>query len=270
MKKKYNWIIIVALSLIIALPFILNWVMQWNTRWEYVGDDTDWLQFFGAYLSSVVAFIILWITYNQNRKENKQNRNLQLKTIKYQQQKDLLNQLNDACIEYVFSFNDLDFQKLCSYATTNRIEIYGFTKSMRERIIKADTRVGFLMQKEKSEYANEYNRARHKYFNDYLSKIEDINKFVYLIHPLETLTFDKIRDVIGGERWDLTYNFRGHILKSTRFSEYPNDISQAIFSALADYSKSFVRYFEDFREVNRVFIEQEKVRIDNSLTEDYQ
>lgn len=89
--KKYWW----GLLIILIIPILINYILLLPAITPIVGNDTVWLSFWGSYLgaiiSAAVAFVILAIQYRQNQKENIANRQLQVNTIKHQQE---LNQLH--------------------------------------------------------------------------------------------------------------------------------------------------------------------------------
>ena len=67
--KKY-WVI----SLMIALltPIILNFILLIPAFTNIVGTETDWLEFWGTYLSAIASFamvFITWKTLEQNREQ---------------------------------------------------------------------------------------------------------------------------------------------------------------------------------------------------------
>lgn len=92
--KKYWW----AVLIILALPIVINFLLLVPAFSPIVGENTDWLSFWGGYLGAIVsagvAFIILYIQRNDNKtqndsnrteneKQNEANRHLQLNIIKH-------------------------------------------------------------------------------------------------------------------------------------------------------------------------------------------
>lgn len=109
--KKY-WVFALV---VILLPFGLYWVIKQPCGFTDIGGDDapkEWLSFWsnylGALISSIAAFIILGVTYNQNRKENRLNRELQIQAIMQQQERDRMLQLRKSCTIYsnVFDVNE--------------------------------------------------------------------------------------------------------------------------------------------------------------------
>lgn len=82
--KKYWWVILA----VVLAPLIINVLILWPAFFCFVGEDTDWLGFWGAYigtiLSSVIAFYVLHKQLEQNHTENCNNRELQISILEYQ------------------------------------------------------------------------------------------------------------------------------------------------------------------------------------------
>ena len=68
--KKYWW----AFLVLIIAPVLINYLILKPAFFNFVGKDTDWLGFWGAYigtiLSSVIAFYVLYKQLEQNHNEN--------------------------------------------------------------------------------------------------------------------------------------------------------------------------------------------------------
>lgn len=122
-RKNYTWLILLAIIIMIGLPYILNSIMMKEQLFNYIGKDTDWLSFWGAYLgaiiSSAVAFIILFDT----RRQNNANRNTQLNLVIYQQEKDRLNDLKIASVKFSNLFDTNDFIAMVAEMNTDRNKV---------------------------------------------------------------------------------------------------------------------------------------------------
>lgn len=67
--KKY-WVIFLMIALLI--PIILNFTLLIPAFTNIVGTETDWLEFWGTYLSAIASFamvFITWKTLEQNREQ---------------------------------------------------------------------------------------------------------------------------------------------------------------------------------------------------------
>ena len=72
--KKYWWVF----PFILLLPFVINFILLIPAFSPIVGENTDWLSFWGGYLGAIisagVAFAILHIQRKDNEEDNKNNR----------------------------------------------------------------------------------------------------------------------------------------------------------------------------------------------------
>ncbi len=117
--QKYRWTIIIVI-LVTSIPIAINFILLFPSFTSIVGDNTEWLSFWSGYISAAVAFVILHIqrmdskkqienNKKENKRENEENRKLQLNILKYQQEMQWLNMFRQASIEYVsaYTYNDL-------------------------------------------------------------------------------------------------------------------------------------------------------------------
>ncbi len=58
--RKFKWLIFLVL---LALPFILNYVLNWDCGFTTIGEPKDWLMFWGAYVSSILTATMAYIAY---------------------------------------------------------------------------------------------------------------------------------------------------------------------------------------------------------------
>lgn len=112
MKEFINkyWLV---LLIVVLLPFVINGFILIPSFLPFVGKDTDWLTFWGAYLGAVissgVAFYVLHKQLDQNHNENEYNRKLQISIMEYQQRSAWLIELKAKMTDYfkAFSQNDI-------------------------------------------------------------------------------------------------------------------------------------------------------------------
>ena len=111
--KKYWWVILIILT----LPIAINFLLLVPVFSPIVGENTDWLSFWGSYLGAIisagVAFIILSIQYQQNKKENNDNRELQKNVLKHQLKTQWLADLKIKLIDYYNAFHYIDLYNIC-------------------------------------------------------------------------------------------------------------------------------------------------------------
>lgn len=109
-------LLIVAI-IILIIPLIINKVILLPAMFDVVGEGTDWLSFWGAYLGSIisaaVAFIILCIQKSENEKQNKTNRQLQFNILKYQQEQSYLNDFIVISSKLIAIINPLEIKTIC-------------------------------------------------------------------------------------------------------------------------------------------------------------
>ena len=105
--KKYWWCVII----IVFAPIVINYLLLIPAIGPVVGEDVHWLSFWGSYLAALIptvgAFMILYIQRRDSlgenekrRKENEENRNLQINILKYQQEMQWLNEKRDILIDF--------------------------------------------------------------------------------------------------------------------------------------------------------------------------
>ena len=117
--KTYWW----AILMVLIAPVSLNFIILMPAFSSIVGTETDWLSFHGSYIGSVIASLItLYVLYKQlqhnheenektrqeNQTVNEKNRQLQLDILKYEQEKQWLQELKIACLDYIVSYNPND------------------------------------------------------------------------------------------------------------------------------------------------------------------
>lgn len=109
--------------MVLIAPVLLNFIILMPAFSPIVGKDTDWLSFHGSYIGSVIASLItLYVLYKQlqnnheenektrrdNQAINEKNRQLQLDILKYEQEKQWLQEIRTACLNNIYSYNHND------------------------------------------------------------------------------------------------------------------------------------------------------------------
>ena len=128
--KKYWWVI----PFILLLPFVINFILLIPAFSPIVGDNTDWLYFWGGYLGAIisagVAFVILYIQYQQNNVENNKNRQLQISALKYQQERDQLQFVIKILSELITLIDPIKVGRLCNQFGINDTNIFSKIDSL--------------------------------------------------------------------------------------------------------------------------------------------
>ena len=118
--KKYWW----AILIILILPVAINFALLVPAFSPIVGEDTDWLAFWGGYLGALVsagvAFIILSVQFKQNQDENNTNRELQKNVLKHQLKTQWLADLKIKLIDYYNAFHYIDLYNVCVLMRDNQ------------------------------------------------------------------------------------------------------------------------------------------------------
>lgn len=145
--KKYWWTILV----ILILPGIINLVLLIPRFFPIVGDEIDWLSFWGGYIGAIisagVAFAILHIqrkdnekqneeNRTENKKQNEANRTLQINVLKHQQKTQWLNELKGKCLEYYLGFDInalIDFKGSINISATTQKDSFDTLKVLCEK-----------------------------------------------------------------------------------------------------------------------------------------
>ncbi len=118
---------LIAILLVFVLPFFLNWVLMLDCSFDFVGQDTDWLAFWGAYLGAV--FTLLLGLYSIHRNNQKQiclmRHEAQIHALQIEIEK-----LNLQRVEFI-NYARKDLQLVDSLRVTNLI--YALEKHLRTR-----------------------------------------------------------------------------------------------------------------------------------------
>ena len=105
----------IVLGTIIIAPIAVNCFLQIPAFTSIVGNETDWLSFWGGYLSAIisalVAYLILQKQLHQNQIENKNNRELQKNLFTIEQEKLWLKDLRILFAQYIVSFDYSSIEK---------------------------------------------------------------------------------------------------------------------------------------------------------------
>lgn len=186
--KKYWW----AILIVIIAPILINYLILKPAFFNFVGKDTDWLGFWGAYigtiLSSVIAFYVLHKQLEQNQKENKSNRELQIDILKYQQKSQWLTELKVKLAEYykAFSFNDVnaigDNILVKSIRLSEQIkDARTSLKLIMDNFNIADFSKGILFPKDLDSRETELLAKLKSYSNELSSLLEDLDWYLFSV-----------------------------------------------------------------------------------------
>lgn len=107
--------VLIFIIVIILIPIILNWTIKMPAFFEFVGLDTDWLNFWVTYISAVASFAMVFITWHAL----KQNDRL------LQQNDDLLQQNKAQLNEMIRQWDEENKPRLEMYFVKDEIPVKG-------------------------------------------------------------------------------------------------------------------------------------------------
>lgn len=147
----------------------------------FVGKDTDWLGFWGAYigtiLSSVVAFYVLHKQLEQNHAENRYNRELQISIMEYQTKSQWLTELKSKMVDFynAFSQNDITMLGDCFVSYDNKGYINKEIKRISDKMKIADFAKGLLFPNKLDNKESECLVKLKTYTEEFNALLEDLN-----------------------------------------------------------------------------------------------
>lgn len=174
--KKY-WVVIP----IIIAPILINWLLLKPKIFDFVGDDSTWLNFWGTYigtvLSTMVAFYVLYKQMEQNHTENRNNRELQISILEYQIKSQWLTELKSKMADVYNAFSQNDLTMLGdSYGFYDKIPyIVKEIKRISDKMKDADFAKGLLFPKDIDRNESKFLARLHGYEEEFNALLEDLN-----------------------------------------------------------------------------------------------
>ena len=248
--KKYWWV----LPFILLLPFVINFILLIPAFSPIVGENTDWLSFWGGYLGAIisagVAFAILYIQRKDNEKQYETNRKLQLDILLYQQEMQWFNELKLKSIEYHNAFDQNDIIKLCNLIHKNKKETIQEAEDLIKILVNNNNKVSFafefLFSRERDEEEKNILLTLQKYNLAYQALICDVQFVVRILKKHEDpnqlfLYIDDYRNenripqITENRLVDIINNFNNFFL-----TEYTNFINQ-LFRARGNFHSTLIQ-----------------------------
>lgn len=130
-------------------PFLLNWFLQIPSFCSIVGSDTDWLQFWGAYIPGIASFVMIYYTWKTiDTSHNDSERNIQFQREMKQKEDDnnalqLFLSWESNVIEVMSPLSDLKLRDLIS--TDKLLEAKYYGKGLLTSALTAKTRLSYLV-----------------------------------------------------------------------------------------------------------------------------
>lgn len=198
--KKY-WVVIP----IIIAPILINWLLLKPKIFDFVGDDSTWLNFWGTYigtvLSTMVAFYVLYKQMEQNHTENRNNRELQISILEYQIKSQWLTELKSKMVDVYNAFSQNDLTMLGdSYGNYgNNQYIIKEIKRISDKMKDADFAKGLLFSKDIDRNESKFLARLHGYEEEFNALLEDLNWLAHLN---------------GNDKFRTDSNFRNEIIQN--------------------------------------------------------
>ncbi len=193
--KKYWWIALV----ILLLPITINFVLLIPSFTAVIGDEIAWLSFWGGYLgaiiSTVAAFIILYIQRKDNESENEKNRvdnevqnkqnreeneklnranrQLQLNIMKYHQQYHWLDEFRNASLKYSQALNNNNLVLISNMMWEHPQDAFNIVKQLFDDLDTYHAKFAFTRkQNEKSATLAQYIREKAELYRCSLNDLQ--------------------------------------------------------------------------------------------------
>lgn len=186
MKPWIKYTIIFA-TIIIA-PIAVNGFLQIPAFTSIVGSETDWLSFWGGYLSAIisalVAFLILRKQLEQNQIENKNNREHQEKLFIIEQEKLWLKDLRILLAQYIVSFDYSSIEKAADeiiHSKRYKKPTIDF-EAMLHKKQQVDASVRLYLSGIEDEEIHKYLLTLEHFNNEYCGLIEDLSWVSYVLY----------------------------------------------------------------------------------------
>ena len=177
MKWKFILLFFVIIIILLAVPVSINYLILNPTPEGFrVADPSNgWLNFFAVYFGSVitalVSFVVLHRTIKNNHKENENNRKLQTAILKYQVNKDKINNTKELFARYIYSLDYFGIKSLAKTFDNNKRAYFGSIRQLMENTSIAfqmlDFELADFKDPKEKQYKDSINTFRFRY-NDLL------------------------------------------------------------------------------------------------------
>ena len=177
MKWKFILLFFVIIIILLAVPVGINYLILNPTPKGFrVADPSNgWLNFFAVYFGSVitalVSFVVLHRTIKNNHKENENNRKLQTAILKYQVNKEKINNTKELFARYIYSLDYFGIKSLAKTFDNNKRAYFGSIRQLMENTSIAfqmlDFELADFKDPKEKQYKDSINTFRFRY-NDLL------------------------------------------------------------------------------------------------------
>lgn len=106
MQCKNEWVhVAIILLVLMAVPFLLNWVLQWRAVVPVIGDEVSWLAFWGTYIGAILTAWMVYATFKTIQKTVNLN--------KAQWRKDWLDSFRAAAADMIIATDRTFIGQIC-------------------------------------------------------------------------------------------------------------------------------------------------------------
>lgn len=289
----YWWLILVAVVTLL-LPVLLNFLVFSPTSQLSVGTLQDWMAFWGSYLaatlSSLAAFIILYIQrkdhhqeiesskfenniknakdrqkylndnariLKENQQENAKTRKILLDIFTQQQEVLWLSDLRIALVNYISAYRENEIKEVIDSIQESLYEsIHQKLKKIYSTITLADTALNLIIiENSKTSIGDTYQKELAKLYARYISIINDIHHLACLYYKKEPISNEASNNL-------------NHLLSAMCIDSKDMDYNQ--FSELAcQIIKPLSTIFEAVITLSDSCIKEERQRIGSIMNSDY-
>ena len=286
--KRYWW----AILIIFGLPPFLNFFVFKPTSQLSAGTLQDWMSFWGNYLgatiSTLTAFVILFIQRKdhkrevdlnrlenqrengrnrqyahqenvilaeKNRLENDRNRQLQLRTLSYQQEVQWLSNLRKALANHICAYRENGIKEIINSIQDSSFEsIQQKIKVLYDTLALTDTALDLVIIENPQTMVGEtYKKEQGQLYQRFVSIIKDIQLLTCLYYnkiPISNEDSNKLNKLI------VAMGINSPTIDYNQFSELAHQIT-----------KPLPDIFETVRELSKNCIKDERQRIDSILND---
>lgn len=262
---NHKWFLIWGGLIIVTLPIALNYILLIPLNANIVGDSTHWLSFWGGYLgaiiSSAVAFIILYIQYRNNKKENTKNRQLQLNVLQYQQEIVWLNNLREVMIKNLqlyHSNNLIDIRNMIS-SNNDLYHIMDKTRSIIDNLRLTETTINMMIQE----------RSNQEHIKTYYDTINDTRqKYISVLRDIQIISAIFCNKITKSQLRQYFNNYDAIAsVELKNFVDGSNETLSKILDFMDVQIKSCTNCFEEIGTTVQLCISTEQARINSILND---
>lgn len=270
--KKYWW----AIAIIVLAPVVINFVLQIPAFVRIIGNNTDWLTFWGNYLSGIIGALatlfVLSKTLQQNHEENEHNRiaieqenranrELQIRVIKHQQEMQWLNSFRQESAQYIQIYNTNDLIEVANVLIAKPQEAYNMLKPLFDRAKRYDIQLAYITKNDKT--AKELiEKISHK-FKKYSEVLQDIQQIIGVRRNCPAATFGDLLSLMP--TMDLSQTMKDKI---TQMNTTQSHNAMRLFVNIVLARINDIK--DDMNEIRNLmydYIHSEQARIDKILEE---